>query len=635
MKRLAAAMMGVLLAGAAQAAEIGREPPLFAELVAKGQLPPMADRLPRTPHRTTLAAIGREPGRHGGEIRLLMADQRDLRMMSVYSYARLVGFDDRGRLQPDILEAVDIEDGRSFTLTLREGHRWSDGSPFTAEDFRYWFEDVALNKRFYPGGPPQALAPDGEVPAFTVIDERRVRYVWKQPNPGFLPALAAAQPLYIMMPAAYMKRFHAKYADAKELDAAVKAHRVKDWASLHEQKSRAYRQENPELPGLDPWRNRTQPPAERFVFERNPFFHRVDERGRQLPYLDRIIITTATGSLVPAKVGAGDADLQARYLRFDNYTFLRKAEKRNRYRVHLWPQGEGAILGLHPNLNANDPVWRGVLRDVRFRRAVSHAINRKDINNIIFFGLAKPGQNAVLPGSPLYDEANARAFASHDIATANRLLDEAGLSKRDGDGVRLLPDGRRAEITVESAGDSAEDADAIELLVDDFRNIGLRLTSRASQRDLFRRRVLLGETLMSFWKGWDNGMPSPDMDPAELAPTKSSQYAWPKFGRFAESGGKSGEAIDMPEVRELAELHASWRRSVTTQERVAIWRRMLDIHAEQVFVIGIVNGALQPVVVADELRNVPEKGWFAFEPGAFFGVHRMDAFWRTDAPAEN
>ncbi|MGL5117274.1 MAG: ABC transporter substrate-binding protein [Beijerinckiaceae bacterium] len=635
MKCLASLVIGMFLAVAAQAAEIGREPPLIAELVAKGQLPPMAERLPRLPYRTTLAEIGREPGRHGGEIRLLMADQRDLRMMSVYGYARLVGFDADGKLQPDILEAVETEEGRSFTLTLREGHRWSDGTPFTTEDFRYWWEDVATNKRFYPGGPPQGIATEGEVPTVTVIDGHRIRYSWKQPNPGFLPALAAAQPLYIMMPAAYMKRFHAKYADAKELDAAVKAHRVRDWTALHEQKSRAYRQENPELPVLDPWRNRTPLPAERFVFERNPFFHRVDERGQQLPYLDRIIINTATGSLVPAKVGAGDADLQARYLRFDNYTFLKRAEERNGYRVRLWPQGEGAILGLHPNLNTNDPVWRGLMRDVRFRRAISHAINRKDINNIIFFGLAKPGQNGVLPGSPLFDARRAHAYASHDIATANRLLDEAGLGMRDSDGVRLLPDGRRAEITVESAGDSAEDADALELLVDDFRNIGLKLTSRASQRDLFRRRVLLGETLMSFWKGWDNGMPSPDMDPTALAPTSSSQYAWPKFGRFVESNGKQGEAIDMPEVNELADLHMRWRRSVTTEERATIWRRMLDIHAEQLFIIGIVNGALQPVVVANELRNVPDKGWFAFEPGAFFGIHRMDAFWRSDAPGGN
>lgn len=623
---LAAAALAAALSAAAQT-----EPPLTAGKVQAGELPPMAERLPKTPHVTNLAEVGRAPGLPGGEIRMVMADQRDLRMMSLYGYARLVAFNEKQELVPDILEAVEVEEGRRFTLVLREGHRWSDGHPFTSEDLRYWWEEVATNPRLSPGGPPMAMMAGGEKPTFEVLDARRVRYSWKAPNPSFLPQLAAAQPMYVFLPSHYMRRFHERFADAAQLQADVRSHRLKDWTALHEQKARLYRNENPELPTLEPWRNTTPPPGERFVFERNPFFHRVDERGQQLPYIDRVIINTATGSLIPTKVGAGDSDLQARYLSFDNYTFLKTAAKQRDFAVPLWRNAEGARLALYPNLNAADPVWRGVLRDVRVRRAFSVAVSRKDINNVIFYGLAKPGANTLLPGSPLSEPAFREAFAQHDPKLANALLDEAGLAKRDWDGVRLLPDGRRAEITLEGSGEKADEIDAAELIIDNFRDIGIRLFYRSAQRELFRRRVLIGETLMSIWHGLDNGLAGPDMEPDALAPTNRGQYQWPRYGQFVETAGRSGDAIDMPEVKALHDLLKAWHVSESREERETIWRRMLQNHASNVWSIGIVNSTFQPIVASRRLRNLPSEGWYSFEPGAFLGVYRPDTFWLADS----
>ena len=130
--------------------------PALADQVAAGKLPALAERLPTSPRVIEVAAMGRAPGRHGGTMRMLMGDQRDIRMMTIYGYTRLVVYDDKLELAPDLLESFESEQGRVFTLRLRPGHRWSDGHPFTAEDFRYWWEDVANNKRLSPGGPPQA-----------------------------------------------------------------------------------------------------------------------------------------------------------------------------------------------------------------------------------------------------------------------------------------------------------------------------------------------------------------------------------------------------------------------------------------------------------------------------------------------
>jgi peptide/nickel transport system substrate-binding protein len=617
--------------GLASPANSQTEPPLLAESVRQGQLPPMAARLPATPHVTVLKESGREPGQPGGELRLLMGDQRDLRMMSLYGYSRLVGFNEKQELVPDILERVEVEEGRQFTLVLREGHRWSDGKPFTTEDLRYWWEDVANNRRLSPGGPPAAMLAEGKPPVFEIIDARRVRYTWETPNPTFLPNLAGAQPLYIFFPAHYMRAFHERYADPAALQAAVRTARVKDWTALHEQRARLYRNENPDLPTLEPWRPRTAPPSERFVFERNPFFHRTDERGQQLPYIDRIVINIATGALIPTKVGAGDSDLQARYLSFDNFTFLKTASKQKEFDVKLWRNGEGARLALYPNLNAKDPGWRSLMRDVRVRRALSLAINRQDINNVIFFGLAKAGANTLLAASPLSEPSLREAWAQYDPKQANALLDQAGLHKRDWDGVRLLPDGRRAEVALEGTGEKAEETDSVELIIDGLRDIGIRASYRSAQRELFRRRILIGETVLSLWHGHDNGLAGPDTEPDFLAPSNRGQYQWPRFGQHAETAGASGDAIDMPEVRELADALAAWRRSATRQEREQIWRRMLINNAVNVWTIGIVNSTLQPVVVSRRLRNVPKDAWYSFEPGAFLGVHRPDAFWLTDA----
>lgn len=633
--RFCTGFLGVAIALSAPAlrAQGFIEPPMFEAGVIAQNMPPVAERLPMRPRVINLGERGRMPGRYGGTLRMLIADQRDIRLAVMYSYARLVTYNTKLELEPDILEKVDIAEGRIFTLHIRPGHRWSDGQPFTSEDFRYFWEDVANNPRLSPGGPPLQLRPLGSKPKFEIIDALTVRYTWDVPNPGFLPALAAAQPVYIYMPAHYMRQFHTSYAEKGLLDTMIKKEKVRDWGALHERKSRQFRPENPALPTLDPWRNTTPLPSEVFVFERNPYYHRVDENGRQLPYIDNLRLSVVSSQLIPAKVGAGDSDLQARYLRFDNFTFLKVAEKRNGFITHLWRRAEGSYIALQPYLNASDPVWRTIVRDVRFRRALSLAVDRRDINQVIFFGLARESAMTVMPESPLYDDVFASSYARFDPLAANRLLDEMGLKKRDFDGIRFLPDGRRAEIIVESAGESMEETDALELVVEDARKVGLRLLVHSSHRDVFRRRISGGSTVMSVRPGIDNGLASPDMDPQDLSPTNQNQFNWPMFGQWVETNGKEGQEPDIEGVKELVHLRNQWLASSSTEERRVVWKKMLSIHAEQLYSIGIISGTLQPVVVSQRLRNVPATALYAYEPGGYFGLTMPDSYWFDQSAA--
>ena len=569
----------------------------------------------------------RSVGKPGGELDMLVGRAKDTRLMVVYGYARLVAYDAALELKPDILKDVEVEDGRIFTLRLRPGHRWSDGEPFTSEDFRYWWEDVANNAQLSLTGPPAELFVDGEAAKVEFLDPLTVRYSWSKPNPFFLPALAGATPTFIYMPAHYLKQFHEKYADPDQLAAKVQEAQARDWAQLHGRKDGMYAFDNPDLPTLQPWRPTTPAPATRFVFDRNEYFHRVDPNGQQLPYIDRVVLDVVDDKLIPVKTGAGETDLQSRGLFFKHYTFLKESAARSHLDTYLWETAQGAHVALYPNLNANDEVWRKLFRDVRFRRALSLAVDRDEINQIMYFGLAIGGNNTVLPKSPLYKPEYRDTWAQFDLDQANALLDEIGLTERSADGLRLLPDGRPMEIIVETAGEESEQSDILELVEESWLQLGIRIHTKPSQREVFRNRVFAGDALMSIWFGLENGIPTAEMSPNEFAPTSQQQLQWPKWGQYFETKGAAGEPPDEPEAKKLLELFTAWRGAHDSEERAALWHEILALYSDQVYSIGLISGVLQPVAVRQNLHNVPKEAVYNWEPGAQFGVYRPDTFW--------
>lgn len=605
------------------------ETPMLAGLVANGDLPPVDQRIPEEPEVVDLNGPGLSPGLPGGDIRTLMGRSRDVRRMVVYGYARLVGYDRDFEIKPDILKSIDVKDGRIFTLHLRKGHKWSDGKPFTAEDFRFWWEDIATNPRVSKGGPPVVMLVDGKRPKFEVLDETTVRYSWAKPNPFFLPALANASPLYIYKPAHYLKQFHKKYADPAKLKALVAEHNQRNWVALLYKMGQQYHNENPDLPSLEPWVLTTRPPSDRYIFTRNPYFHRIDTKGHQLPYVDHWVVGIANPSLIPAKVGAGDSDLQALALTFDDMPFLKDNEKHNHFKARLWRTARGSHLTLYPNLNTTDPVWRPLVRNVQFRRALSMAIDRDDINESLYFGMALDVGNSLLPASPLYDKRDATRWAQYDPDEANRILDSLGLKARNEDGIRLLPNGQPMDLIVETTGGGMERSDALLLIGDHFKEIGIRMHVRVLQRETFRNRIFSGATVMSVWTGLENGVPNAETPPSELAPTSQLQYQWPRWGQYHETSGRAGAPVDLPAARELASLDKAWLNATNREEKRKIWKEMLGIYTNQVFTIGIVAGVPQPVVVNDRLNNVPVDGIYNWDPGAQFGIYRPDTFWFT------
>ena len=413
--------------------------------------------------------------------------------MVVYGYARLVGYAPDYSLQPDILRDVSVEEGRRFTLHLREGHRWSDGAPFTSADFAYWWEHVANNAEITPSGPPEWMVVNEKMGRVSFPDPVTVVFEWDGPNPSFLPLLAQASPPFIYRPAHYLKQFHGDFADSDFPVQEILAARVKSWAALHNKRDNMYKFDNPEQPTLQPWLNATGKPTSRNVFVRNPYFHRIDTAGTQLPYIDVVEMTVVGSGLVAAKSNAGEVDLQARGLGFRDVAILKKGEtESNGYRTLLWANGAASQIAIYPNLNFADPVWREVMRDVRFRRALSLGIDRQMFNRALYFGLADEGGMTALEDSPLHAPADLAAWAQMDIEQGNRLLDEMGLTERTPNGLRKLPDGRPMEFVIETAGERQEEENALTIITDTWRELGIRLIMRPLDRDILRNRIYAG-----------------------------------------------------------------------------------------------------------------------------------------------
>jgi peptide/nickel transport system substrate-binding protein len=191
-----------------------------------------------------------------------------------------------------------------------------------------------------------------------------------------------------------------------------------------------------------------------------------------------------------------------------------------------------------------------------------------------------------------------------------------------------MPDGRAMELVVDSDGEAEMVLDALLLITEFWREVGIRLITKPQERTNLHRRSIAGVTVMVAAQGLDLAVPTAIMPPTELSPAQPEHYSWPLWSMNVESRGKSGEPCDVPEVQRLIELDREWRHTDDAGRQAAIWREMLMNHAHNTWVIGTVAGALQPVVGADRLINLPKRALYSWEPTAMIGVQRLDElFW--------
>ena len=246
---------------------------------------------------------------------------------------------------------------------------------------------------------------------------------------------------------------------------------------------------NPDLPVISAWMIETPAPSERAVMVRNPYYHAVDAEGNQLPYIDYVTHDLfESGETANLWVVQGLIDMQGRHISgIANYTLFKENEEAGNYEVVLWKRASTSAL--FPNLNVEDPFLNELFNDVRFRQAVSHALNRDEINDVDLNGLGEPRQASPASGSPQYDAEFESKWVEYDLDTGNALLDEIGLTERDGDGFRLRPDGETLEIIITTRSNDP----SLELLPAYLEGIGIKASVSILERSLFEELTAAGD----------------------------------------------------------------------------------------------------------------------------------------------
>ena len=377
------------------------ESPMLSKLVQEGKLPALEKRLPPSP--VVLTPLER-PGQFGGVWRMAYTGISDLGGATRILYEPLVRWSPDYRIVPNLAEKWDIsEDGRTFTFYLVKGVRWSDGEPFTADDIIFYFEDILANKEL-TATIPKWLSPSGDPPKAEKVDDYTVRIEFERPYSLFLEQLACPHGMELVTkPKHFLRKYHNKYGDPAELEALRKEKKASTWAHVFQDLTDLRRClfVDRSYPSLCAWIATVPAPAQRFVMERNPYYWKVDNEGNQLPYIDAISTELQNqSSNILLKAIAGEIDFQGRHLGgMQNSVLLLAYLSTGKYK--LVPKKSSASVGilLAPNLNHKDPALRAILSDSRFRIAISHAINRNELNKIIYMGKGEPRQAAPLKES--------------------------------------------------------------------------------------------------------------------------------------------------------------------------------------------------------------------------------------------
>jgi peptide/nickel transport system substrate-binding protein len=598
------------------------EAPQLAELVKAGKLPPVAERVGRDP---LVIKPLHEIGKYGGTWRGGFTGPADFwngyRCCSGPDH--LLFWDYTGdKVTPNIAKGYEMQDGgRTLVLHLRRGMKWSDGKPFTADDFVFWFEDIYRNKDLVPT-PSAAMAINGKQGELQKVDTYTVKF--KFPDPYFmLPDVLAgstdlagqawrgALGLGAYAPAHYLKQFHPKYAGQAEVDKKVKDAKFDSWVRMFLFKNDWSL--NPELPVITPWKTVTPSNTPTWTLERNPYSVFVDTAGNQLPYIDRVVLTLAENlEVVNLRAIAGEYDFQARHLDLAKVPVFIENQVKGGYKLYLDPGDYGGDMIIKFNLSYDADLeiakW---MNTADFRRALSLGIDRDQINETFWLGTGTPGSvvptdsNKYNPG-PQYR----KLWSTLDVKKANEMLDKIGLAKKDAEGYRLRADGKgRLRIEIMTLGGQfLQFTQIAEMIREQWKKIGIDLTVQEVERSLALKRTAANEQQLGAWN--NDGSEHLFTFPLHVFPFVIADVAssGPLYAKWFQSAGAQGKE---PPAR-MKELMEKFKRAygVPEKERIELGKEVWKIAAEEVFIIGVIGmgpASMGVRVVKTGMGNIPSR----------------------------
>ena len=585
------------------------ESPKLAVLVRQGRLPPVEERLPVDP---MVIPVVERIGEYGGEIK-----RSYLGSNLSCNFGRPIR---DGLVRPSmdasaIVMAVaknitSSPDQKTWTVALRSGMKWSDGHPFTADDFLFQQERMSddeltpVKAAYFETGGTRAKVQK--------IDDITVEYTYEIPNSTFNESNLVSDAdcgrpgreyRIHFTPAHYMKQFYPKYAEGGEaaLEKMAKDAGHADWMALYRDRDTTIA--NPDRPTTRMLVLDSGITLKRVIGNRNPYFYAVDPEGNQLPYIDRWIWDPVTDrEAVNFNAIGGLIDFQSRHINLIDVPLFREHEDKGGFKVFLWPSLEENDAAF--TLNQSDATIKGeYFRNDDFRHALSYAVDRDKVNEVAFLGLGK-ARNLMPPaGTPYYPGPELEyKYMEFDRAKANMMLDEIMPNKNE-DGFRLMSDGEPMNIHVYGGSGFG---DTMELVKSDMEKVGIMMTLHINPGPAFNEAYNANELDSHMKHHVASGLIF--SYPDKLIPVLDHNCAWcAAYGVYTQSGGEEG-------IKPTAEIQQliDWYKSGSTlpdEERFKVGQQIYAQHAEKQYVINVI--AHSPItqgtiIVNARLRNVPE-----------------------------
>jgi peptide/nickel transport system substrate-binding protein len=580
--------------------------PLFADDVKSGKLPPVEKRLPEEP---LVVAPYHETGAYGGQLRSIsIAPESGTAETLSWRHVNLVRYlDDLQTIVPNVAKSWSWNpDFTELTFTLRKGHKWSDGEPFTTEDVIFWYKDIHMNQELFPDK-AGALKFGGHEYTIEAIDDLNFKYVFTNPAPGFLSFLAVTY-IQQFQPKHFLSQFHIDYNKDANDEAAKE--KYKTWVELfrsyyHDWKDSYHRTGVPVLES----HYLADENTEHRLVRANPYYFKVDTTGQQLPYVNEQNETFISDKeMINLKIVAGEVDLKGDALDLMSYSVYKENEAKGNYTVQLPPAGLGAGMIYIFNTTHKDEALRKIFLDPRWHQALSYAMNRDEINETIYLGQATPitGLPADPLSNPFVTDEQAKSFTEYDVDKANSLLDEMGL-KKGSDGMRVREDGKPVSLLLEYAPQGGP-AQVHELVKGYWEAVGVKVDLKEESTEVFRQHSLTNDLDLYNWK--NDGTAGPAL-------IASSDRFWPFQGglvrltgtewmNWFDSNGAKG--IEPPDwAKQLKDLAGQWSlKEPNSKEWTDLGTQMVQIWIDNMPSVGTVGNVPAPVVINNRLGNVPE-----------------------------
>lgn len=593
---------------------------LNAKILGNADLPAVADRLPAEP----LVVMPYETiGQYGGAITGISkgtesgtSDLLSVRHVNFVRYA-----DDLQTVVPNVAKAWDWnEDKTVLTITLREGHKWSDGEPFTAEDVAFWYNDLLLNPDILEKTPDRWLFA-GEPIKVEAVDDVTVRMTFPVSTPGILNRFAVdyGQPF---QPKHFLGQFMPKYNEnadalAQEYGFANGAEAVdfyyggSDWkdvpSPLLKDAEKATAIGRAVVPTLESYIVVDESSEGRKLVA-NPYFHQVDTAGNQLPYINEIVETYIGDKEVQnLKVMNGEVVWKQQAIFLEDFPLLKENEAKGNYTIQFAPTlGENIFFSF--NRTHDDEVLREIFNDVRFNRAMSLAMNRDEINEIVYLGQGTPMQG--VPAEPktvsFISDDILNKDISYDVEGAKALLAEMGLKDSDGDGTLERSDGKPLVIRLVYSSQGVP-VKMMELVRDYWTAVGVRVDLKEVTSDEYRASGNNNDLDLTTWKYDGNAGPTISQDTTVFVPPFGDFFnpgTGAKWAAWKQSGGAEGiePPADIQKLWDLSEqfIQAEFGSDASNE----IGEEIVKIHTDNMLKIGTVGDIVAPFLWRNDLQNV-------------------------------